>query len=102
MNYDNILREALIEQHSKEHIFDKYGQVLRVDMQIGRIIKDKTLIPDITQFIEQGKSKLVSLSTYGGSFGTYRALNIKCKILGGELSEAIRRNPNYSQALNWW
>jgi hypothetical protein len=96
MNMENIIREKLVDYY-RECSVDRYGQVGVI--RAYDVFKDIT--DDVQEYAKENKS-LISISTYGGSLGTFRGLQIMDSDLQSECRNELRNNENYINAMTNW
>lgn len=92
-----FIKMRLVEMH-KTTTTDKFGQVGRSNFtsSIFGDMKDK-----VEQYCEENKGVL-QYSTYGASYGTYKAFTIEDAEIRKACSEALSKNENYLRNVNSW
>jgi hypothetical protein len=92
-----FIKEVLVKMH-RETTTDKYGQV-------GRSNFTPSLFGDrkegVEQYCKENKGVL-QYSTYGTSYGTYKAFTIEDSEIKKACSEALSKNENYLRNVNSW
>ena len=92
-----FIKDVLVQMH-RETTTDKYGQVGRSNFSpsLFGIRKD-----EVEKYCRDNKGVL-QYSTYGSSYGTYKAFTIEDADIRNACSEALRRNENYLRNVNSW
>lgn len=92
-----FIKMRLVEMH-KTITTDKFGQVGRSNFtsSIFGDMKDK-----VEQYCKENKG-ILQYSTYGASYGTYKAFTIEDAEIRKACSEALSKNENYLRNVNSW
>ena len=92
-----FIKMCLVEMH-KSTSTDKYGQVSRSNFtpSIFGDMKD-----EVEQYCKENKG-ILQYSTYGGSYGTYKAFTIEDAEIRKACREALGKNENYLRNVNSW
>lgn len=91
---EHIIRENLIKYHETCSV-DRYGQVGVIRFNE---VFDKSLMDSINDY-----EYLIQVSTYGGSLGTFKGIQIVDIGLREDCIQALRRlNTNYKSAMTSW
>lgn len=73
MNYEQEIYDAIFQIYSDSRNKDRYGQV-GISNYTANNLKSR-MSADAFDYLEKGYSKYGKIQTYGGSLGTYKALN---------------------------
>ena len=92
-----IIKMCLVEMH-KNTTTDKYGQVSRSNFtpSVFGDIKD-----EVEAYCRKNKG-ILQYSTYGASYGTYKAFTIEDAEIRKACSNALCKNKNYLRNVNSW
>lgn len=96
-----FITDKLVETH-RTCSCDNYGQMGKYNLGLGSLFgKDAS---KVEEFIKENKNhQIISIATYGGSVGIYKAVN---EILDPEIKrlckEAFSKNENHLRNLNNW
>lgn len=90
---ENLIREKLV-QYYRECSVDRYGQVGVI--RAYDVFKDLT---DDVQLYAKENNNMITISTYGSRFGTFRGIEIMDSDLQNECWNALRSNENYVYAM---
>lgn len=92
-----FIKTCLVEMH-KTTTTDKYGQVDRSSFTPSLFgdMKD-----EVERYCKENKGVL-QYSTYGASYGTYKAFTIEDTEIRKACSEALSKNENYLRNVNSW
>lgn len=89
----NLIEQKLVTYHATCSV-DRYGQV--GTLKLSSVFADD--MQDVLDYVEHDDS-LIQVSTYGGSLGTYKGLQIVDQDIRDRCREALRSNPNYREAM---
>jgi len=92
-----FITDILVQMH-KETTTDKYGQVGRSNFRPSLFGDRKD---EVEEYCKKNKG-ILQYSTYGASYGTYRAFTIEDKDIRKACREALSTNENYLRNLNSW
>ena len=92
-----FIKDVLVQMH-RETTTDKYGQVGRSNFTPSLFGDRKE---EVEQYCKENKGVL-QYSTYGASYGTYKAFTIEDSEIRKACSEALRENENYLRNINSW
>lgn len=92
----DFIKNILVDVHTGCST-DKYGQMSKFNLSMYGLFKEKT--EEVEEWLKT--NPILEVSTYGGSYGTYRAIT---NILDPEIKElcdkAFMNNPNHIRNLN--
>ena len=92
-----FIKQTLINIY-KTCSVDRYGQVSKSTLSLG-IFGDKT--DEVNKYISEHKG-ILSLSTYGWRYGTYKAYTILDENIKKECHNALSYNQNHKDAMTGW
>jgi hypothetical protein len=92
-----FIKEVLVEMH-KTTTTDQYGQVSRSNFRPSLFGERENEVEKFCKF----NRGILQYSTYGGSYGTYKAFTIQDSDISRACDEALRENENYLRNLNSW
>jgi hypothetical protein len=92
-----FIKEVLVEMH-KTTTTASYGQVGRSNFSPSLFGERKD---EVEKFCKFNKG-ILQYSTYGASYGTYKAFTIEDSDIARACDEALRKNENYLTNLNSW
>jgi hypothetical protein len=92
------IKERLVDMHKNVGV-DKWGQVHKSNFTPSNIFGNNA--DAVIEFIEKNEG-ILSLDTYGGTFGTYEAFSIVDSDISNSCSVALRKNSNWQQAMRTW
>ena len=92
-----FIKDVLVQLH-RETTTDQYGQVGRSNFT-SSLFGDKK--NEVEQYCKQNKG-ILQYSTYGASYGTYKAFTIVDEEIRKACSEALNKNENYIRNVNSW
>jgi len=93
----DYIKWCLVEMH-KTTTTDKYGQISKFNFTPS-VFGDKK--NEIEQYCKENKG-ILQYSTYGTSYGTYKAFTIEDNDIRSACSEALHKNENYLRNVNSW
>lgn len=92
-----FIKDVLVQMH-RETTTDQYGQVGRSNFTPSLFGDRKN---EIEQYCKENKG-ILQYSTYGASYGTYKAFTIEDAEIRKACSEALHKNENYLRNVNSW
>jgi hypothetical protein len=92
-----FIKDVLVQMH-RETTTDKYGQVARSNFTPSLFGDRKE---EVEQYCKENKGVL-QYSTYGSSYGTYKAFTIEDAEIRKACSESLSKNENYLRNVNSW
>jgi hypothetical protein len=92
----NLIEKKLIEHYMYCDV-DKYAQV--GILSLFGIFRDE--MDEVLEYAKNDDS-LIQISTYGGSLGTFKGIQIVDKELRMRCHDALELNDNYKQAMTNW
>lgn len=92
-----FIKDVLVQMH-KETTTDQYGQVGRSNFSPGLFGDRKN---EVEQYCKENKG-ILKYSTYGASYGTYKAFTIEDTEIRNACSEALYKNESYLRNVNSW
>ena len=92
-----FIKDILVQMH-KETTTDIYGQVHRSNFSPSLFGDRKD---EVEQYCKENKG-ILQYSTYGASYGTYKAFTIIDSDIRKACSEALSKNENYLRNINSW
>jgi hypothetical protein len=94
----DYIKQALVGMY-KTTTTDRYGQVSKFNFSLSNLFGDKA---DAVEAYAKKNPGFVSVSTYGSSVGTYKAITIEDKELRSVCSDALKQNKNYINNMKSW
>lgn len=92
-----FIKKKLVEMHIACKT-DKYGQVGRSNFTPSLFLDRKD---EVEQYCKENNG-ILQYSTYGASYGTYKAFTIEDAEIRKACSEALSKNENYLRNVNSW
>ena len=92
-----FIKDVLVQMH-RETTTDKYGQVARSNFTPSLFGDRKE---EVEQYCKENKGVL-QYSTYGSSYGTYKAFTIEDAEIRKACIESLSKNENYLRNVNSW
>ena len=93
----DFITSVLVEM-LKTTTTDKYGQVAKHNFT-PRLFGDRR--DEVEQYCKENKG-ILQYSTYGASYGTYKAFTVIDPDIKKACREALSKNENYLRNLNSW
>jgi hypothetical protein len=92
-----FIKNVLVQMH-RETTTDKYGQVGRSNFTPSLFDDRKD---EVERYCKENEG-ILQYSTYGASYGTYKAFTIEDAEIRKACSEALSKNENYLRNVNSW
>ena len=94
----NYIKDTLVNLHAT-CTTDQYGQMGKFNLSLNSLFGKRVI--EVEEYLKT--NPILKVSTYGGSYGTYRAITeIIDNEIKKECSQAFNNNPNYLRNLNSW